>query len=413
MNPKEVFLLSLDALNERKVRTLLTVLMVVVGSSLMVILNGLSAGQLDFTQQQLNQLADNVLTVTPGQRSFRSADDTTTSIVINSVVVSRINSLPYVDEVVAQYTGSMDLSSQGRTLRTSVISMDPEKVYVMYPKLTLIEGSVIKKTDPSAILVGHLVANPDGSTFPIFSVGQTIKASRTFVDDNGQQQTDSRIFSVSGIMELTGSSQIDRAVIINQASGNTFLQKSGKYDRLWVVSSSPELVDVVESEIRELYGSVIGISSSQSSLQFRQNLVSGFNSFILSIGVIALVVGAVGIITTLYTSVNERIKEIGTMKAIGAQNFNILFLFLVEALLIGLMGGTLGIIIGITAGYGLGSALISFMPRGGSPSTIVPIYLLEDLAKVWLLSVGLSIAAGIFPAWKASRLSPLIALRRE
>lgn len=411
MNPKEVFLLSFDALNERKARTILTVLMVVVGSSLMIVLNGLSAGQLALTQQQLNQLADNVLTITPGQRSFRSADDTSSSIVINSVVVSRIDSLPYVDEVVTQYTGSMDLSSQGKTLRTSVISMDPEKVYVYLPNLKLTEGSVIKGSDPSAMLVGYTVANPDGSTSPIISVGQTIKASRTYVDDNGQQKTDSRIFSVSGIMESTGNSQIDRAVVINQVTGNTFLQKSGKFDRLWVVAGSPELVDIVESGIRELYGSVIGISSSQSNLQFRQDLVSGFNSFILSIGVIALIVGAVGIITTLYTSVNERIKEIGTMKAIGAQSSNILSLFLVEALLIGLMGGTLGIIIGIIAGYGLGSSLLSFMPRGGS--SITPIFLVDDLVKVWLLSVGLSIAAGILPAWKASQLSPLIALRRE
>lgn len=411
MNPKEVFLLSVDALNERKVRTILTVLMVVVGSSLMIVLNGLSAGQLALTQEQLNQLADNVLTVTPGQRSFRSADDTSSSIVINSVVVSRIDSLPYVDEVVTQYTGSMDLSSQGKTIRTSVLSMDPEKVYVYLPNLKLTEGSVIKSNDASAILVGYTVANPDGSTFPIISVGQTIKASRTYVDDNGQQKTDSRIFSVSGIMESTGNSQIDRAVIINQATGNSFLQKSGKFDRLWVVASSPELVDIVESGIRELYGSVIGISSSQSNLQFRQDLVSGFNSFILSIGVIALIVGAVGIITTLYTSVTERIKEIGTMKAIGAQSSNILALFLVEALLIGLIGGTLGIVIGIIAGYGLGASLFSFMPRGGS--SITPIYLVDDLVKVWLLSVGLSIAAGILPAWKASQLSPLIALRRE
>jgi putative ABC transport system permease protein len=411
LNPKEVFILSIDALNDRKVRTLLTVLMVVVGSSLMVVLNGLSAGQLAFTQQQLNQLADNVLTVTPGQRSFRSVDTTTTSILINSVVVSRIDSLPYVDEVVPQYTGSMDLSSQGTALRTSVISMDPEKVYVMLPNLKLTEGSVIKKTDPSAILVGYSVANPDGSTFPIISVGQTIKASRTYVDDNGKQQTDSRIFSVSGIMELTGNPQMDRSVIINQATGNTFLQKSGKYDRLWVVASSSELVDVVEKGIKDLYGSTIGVSSLQSNLQFRQEFVSGFNSFILSIGVIALIVGAVGIITTLYTSVNERVKEIGTMKAIGAQSTNILSLFLVEAFLIGILGGTLGIIIGISAGYGLGSMLFSFTP-GGGPS-ITPIFLPVDLVKVWLLSVGLSIAAGIFPAWKASQLSPLVALRRE
>jgi len=410
LNIGEVFRLSFEALNERKVRTILTVLMVVVGSSLMVGLNGLSAGQLYSTEQQLNQLADNVLTVTPGQRSFRSVD-TTPSIVFNSAVVQKINSLPYIDIVVPQYTGSIDLNSQGRVIRSSVIAMDPQKVYAMIPNLELTEGSVIKSNDPSAILVGNTIAVPDGATSPIISVGQTIKATHTYVDEDGEQQEDSRVFSVSGIMELTGNPRIDRSVLINESVGNSFLKKSGKYDSLWVVAQSSALVNVVQSEIRDLYGTTIGISSLQQSLQFRQNFIGGFNSFILSIGVIAMFVGAVGIITTLYTSVTERIKEIGTMKAIGAQSTNILSLFLVEALIIGILGGTFGIAIGIGAGYSLTFLLFSNLPFGGSG--ITPIFVFEDLIKVWLLSVSLSIVAGIYPAWKASRLSPLIALRRE
>ena len=410
MNIGEVFRLSFEALNERKVRTILTVLMVVVGSSLMVGLNGLSAGQLYSTEQQLNQLADNVLTVTPGQRSFRSVD-TSPSIVFNSAVVQKINSLPYIDIVVPQYTGSIDLNSQGRVIRSSVIAMDPQKVYAMIPNLELVEGSVIKSNDPSAILVGNTIAVPDGATSPIISVGQTIKATHTYVDEDGEQQEDSRVFSVSGIMEVTGNPRIDRSVLINESVGNSFLKKSGKYDSLWVVAQSSALVNVVQSEIRDLYGTTIGISSLQQSLQFRQSFIGGFNSFILSVGVIAMFVGAVGIITTLYTSVTERIKEIGTMKAIGAQSTNILSLFLVEALIIGILGGTFGIAIGIGAGYSLTFLLFSNLPFGGSG--ITPIFVFEDLIKVWLLAVSLSIVAGIYPAWKASRLSPLIALRRE
>ena len=99
------------------------------------------------------------------------------------------------------------------------------------------------------------------------------------------------------------------------------------------------------------------------------------------------------------------------MKAIGAQSTNILSLFLVEALIIGILGGTFGIAIGIGAGYSLTFLLFSNLPTGGSG--ITPIFVIEDLVFVWLLSVSLSIAAGIYPAWKASRLSPLIALRRE
>jgi putative ABC transport system permease protein len=409
LNPKETFALSLSALNERKVRTFLTVLMVIVGSSLMIVLNGMSAGQTQFIDNQLNQLADNVLTVSPGQRSFRSVD-TTPSIIFNSVVVSRIDSLPYVKNVVPQYSGSTDLNSQARVLRVSVLAMNPEDIYVSVPGLELEPGSVIKPNDPSAILVGTSIANPDGSTFPIVTLGQSLKLTFTSVGDNGEQESESRVFVVSGILKESGDFSLDRSVIIKESVGNSFLKKSGKYDRLLVVAQSSELVDEVEKDIQDLYGTSIGISSLQSRLQFRQAFTEGNNAFILSIGVIALVVGAVGIITTLYTSVTERIKEIGTMKAIGTQSSSILSLFLIEALLIGLIGGTSGVIVGILAGNLLSSIISSPIP--GTPS-IEPVFQIMDLMKVWILSVGLSVLAGILPAWKASRLSPLIALRRE
>src|SRR5438445_1249126 len=115
MHPKEIFSLSFDALKDRKVRTVLTILMVLVGSSLMVGLNGLSAGQGAFVSQQLNQLATNVLFVSSGQRSFNT-DTSATSIILNSVAVSKIRSLPYVEDVVPEYTGSVTLNSQGSIL---------------------------------------------------------------------------------------------------------------------------------------------------------------------------------------------------------------------------------------------------------------------------------------------------------
>ena len=410
MNTKEIFILSITALNERKVRTILTIMMVVVGCSLIVVLNGLSAGQTAFLEQQLNNLAANVLTVTPGQRSFSSVT-TTPSIVFNSVVVNKMNSLPYVDEVIPQYSANVQINSQARIQQSSLLAMNPEKLYVRLPNLEMEDNSVIKQNDPSAILIGNSVAYPAGSTIPIVTIGQSVKITYSYVDDQGEQQEDSRVFVVSGILKESGDRSIDRSVIINEITGNTLLKKSGKFDSLMVVAQTPELVEVVSQEITDLYGSSIGISSLKSRLQFRQSFTEGNNAFIISVGVIALVVGAVGIVTTLYNSVTERIKEIGTMKAIGAKSSSILILFLIEALLIGIIGGSVGIIAGIIVGHGLSSLLAP--PGFGSSSVIEPVYYAVDLVKVWLLSVSLSVIAGILPAWKASTLSPLAALRRE
>jgi len=78
------------------------------------------------------------------------------------------------------------------------------------------------------------------------------------------------------------------------------LKKSGKFDSLLVVAQSSELVDVVEEEIKELYGSTIGVSSLKQRLEFRQGFIGGFNAFILSIGVTAMFVGAVGIVPAAF-----------------------------------------------------------------------------------------------------------------
>ncbi len=405
----EIFSLSYEALKDRKIRSILTILMVVVGSSLMVGLNGLSAGQSAFVSRQLNQLADNVLFVGSGQQNFRS-ETASASIIINSVMVSKIKSLPYVQDVIPEYTGSVSINSQGNTLRSSVVALDPQKLTMIVPNIQFVDGSTTKPNDRSAMIVGDSIANPPGSTTPLISLGQTVKITFSFTDANGNPQKESRTYVVSAMMQPTGYNQYDRAVIINEDSGNSLFHKSGKFDTLVVAAQSSDSVDTVQQEITGIYGSTLGVTTPKALIAIRQNFTQGNSAFILSIGVIALVVGAVGIVTTLYTSVTERIREIGTMKAIGAQNRDILSLFLVEAVLIGILGATAGSLAGIGAGYALSS--ISFNP-GGNATSISPIFLPVDMIKVWILSVVLSIGAGLFPAWKASLMSPMVALRKE
>ena len=131
------------------------------------------------------------------------------------------------------------------------------------------------------------------------------------------------------------------------------------------------------------------------------------------IALVALLVGSVGIATTMFTSVTERTREIGIMKAIGAQNSTILALFLVEALIIGLLGAVIGLLVGVGGGYALVTEFSSASKTHGLLSNLAPVFLINDLARVFGISVGLSIEAGLYPAWKTSKLSPIVALRRE
>lgn len=414
MNIFQIFSLSFDALKERKVRSALTVLMVVVGSALMTALNGLGAGFGAFIDDQFSQLAPNILFVTSAQQSSQGpiggGPPPAPKITLNEAVVSRIRSLPFVDDVIQSYQGQITLQSRGKSVDTTVFSIDPQKLYVIAPTIKFVEGSSIRQNDPSAIILSDRVANPPGDDVPFATIGQSLRVTYTFVDpDTGKQEEESKSFVVSGIMKPTGNPTIDNAVVFNRVSGDALLNKAGKYDALLVAAEDGDHVAIVEEEIRKLYGNDIGITTPEAILETIQQFTSGFTSFILSIALVALLVGGVGIITTLYTSVMERIREIGTMKAIGAQNGFILSLFLAEAMTIGIFGATLGMTLGIVGGY----VLVASFAQGPDASGLTPVFLPTDLAYVWALSVGLSILAGSYPAWKASRLPPIVALRRE
>ena len=415
-NFKQIFVLSFDALKERKARSALTILMVVVGGGLMIAINGMSAGQSAFVTKQLNFLAPNIMFVSSGQHGFRGPEGPPT-IIFNSEVVNRIKSLPYVQQVIPEYQGQLQLNAMGNVENAQVMGMDPTKLVVIAPSLQLVPGSSIQANNPACILVGDSVANPPGLTTPFVTVGQTVKATYSYADPTtGKLLTASRSFVVTAILAPTGNNQIDKAVVINEATANSLFHKSGKYDSMAVAAISGDYVDAVQQEITSIYGSNnIGVITPKAILQTRERFQSGNSAFILDIAFISLLVGAVGIITTLYTSVNERVKEIGTMKAIGAKNSFILSLFMSEALLIGLIGSTLAIVMGVNLAY----ILSGFSPGGGGPgggggasSHISPIFIPHDILNVWILSALLSLAAGIFPAWKASGLSPLEALRR-
>jgi putative ABC transport system permease protein len=416
MNFKEIFALSIDALRERKTRSALTIMMVVVGSSLMVALNGMTAGFSNFINFQFSKLAPNILFVTSAQSDggndpFGGGPPPAPKITLNEAVVSRIRSLPFVDDVIPSYQAGITLEAGGKSTQTTVFSIDPQKLYVIAPTITFVEGSSIRQNDPSAILLSDRVANPPGESTPFAVVGQTVRATYTFVDpDTGKQESESRSFVVSGIMEPTGNPTIDSAVVFNRIAGNAMLQKASKYDALLVAATSGEYVNTVEEQIRRLYGNDIGITTPQAILETINEFIAGFSSFTTSIALVALLVGAVGIITTLYTSVTERIREIGTMKAIGAQNSFILMLFLAEALTIGILGASAGMGVGVMGGFVL---IAGFASQDPASQSLTPVFLAQDMGTVWGLSVGLAVLAGMYPAWRASRTPPIVALRRE
>jgi putative ABC transport system permease protein len=416
MNFKQIFILSFNAIKERKVRSILTILMVMAGSSLLVAVNGFSAGFTEFFNKQFSNLAPNILFVSSVPQSedggraplvSGNSPSPTAKITLNLAVVSRIGSLPFVDEVEPSFQETVTVSSRGDSKNNPVLSVDPNALTIIAPTLEYMEGSSIREGDPSAAILAEDVAFPPGEDVPFAQIGEAIRLTYSFVDEAGNTQENSKNFVVSGIMESTGNPTIDNAIVINLEAGNSLLQRAGKYDSLFVAAEDSDSVDAVEQQIKAVYKNNIGITTVKAILETVEEFTAGITSFLFGIAVISLIVGAVGIITTLFTSVVERTKEIGTLKAIGAQGTTILILFLVEALIIGILGGSIGLLGGIGGGYMLTRA----GPGAGEGPPLEPVYLPLDMVRVWITSVILSMVAGFLPAWKASRVTPIAALR--
>ena len=138
---------------------------------------------------------------------------------------------------------------------------------------------------------------------------------------------------------------------------------------------------------------------------------------------VSLLVASVGIITTLQTSMMERVKEIGLLKALGFTRNLILGLFFGEAMIIGILGGGIGVFLGMGLSYGMtlflgsgfqmGNQPMNPMGGGGFSLVLTPAFDPWNMVGTWILCIILSMISGFYPSWRASRLDPVVALRQE
>jgi putative ABC transport system permease protein len=182
---------------------------------------------------------------------------------------------------------------------------------------------------------------------------------------------------------------------------------------------STDNVPNVQLAIQTLYGSNVNVISAGSIASSITAITSQMTVFLGSIGGVSLIVAAVGITNTMYVAVIERTREIGVLKALGFNRSQIMSMFLSEAVVTGIFGG----IFGTMAGYGLAFVLGGALNFGGGGrgvggvgqvfSSTGPIFTPQLIVFSLLFPIGLTVVAGLYPAWLASRMNPIDALKYE
>ena len=387
---------ALKNLRREGVRTFLTLIGVVIGIAAIVALLSVGQGLNQAVATQLDQLGSNTIYVIPGNPYSMSASRVT----ITESDLDRIKSVNNVTDVIPLYISPVTVTYKDEKFGATIMGADIEDAQVFFDLgyYEVIEGQMLSKNSDSSILIG------DKFAADAFSKEISV---RRILFLNGQE------FKVAGIIKQTTQSEVSSANLIMMS--DTAIRKIAPNigpSETWVRTSSSldvrDVADKITNYFDKKYGekSVYVISSDQ--LLEQVNSIFGLITlFLVGIGSISIVVGGVGIMNAMVTSVVERTKEIGIMKALGASDLKVLTIFVLEAGFIGMIGGIIGILIG----YGLSILVAIIGAQSGFPL---------EAAISWEITLGalafsmlLGMTAGAIPAYRAARMDPIEALRFE
>ena len=404
---KDYFLLAFGNLRHRGLRSWLTMLGIFIGIAAVVSLITMGQGLQEAITGQLGSLSIDRLTIQNKQTGFAPPG----AAVVEKLdeddlkIVEGING---IDKVVTRLirVGSLtynDISGFGFAVDLPNTDEGADFIYESF-NLKAEEGRLLKSDDRGKILLGHRFLKTEDFEKD-FRVGAKLKLN-------------DKDFEIVGFLEQSSSFQINSLVMVTNQDLEDLLNIEKEYDLIIVkVQDKDDLEQIaeeIERKLRKERDEKIGeesftVETPIQSLSTVNDVLNVVNIIVVGIAMISLFVGGVGIANTMYTSIVERTREIGIMKAIGAKNSDVLMIFLFESGLLGLVGGTIGVAIGILLGEGaeyIGKVVIGTNLLQAS----FPWYLIVG-SLVFSFLIGTM--SGVFPAYQASKLKPADALRYE
>ena len=401
---RDYFNIAVGTFTHRKMRTFLTLIGIIIGIAAVVALISLGQGLQAEIGNQFNTLGADKIFVIPGNSIFGFSD--VELLDKDFKVIERVNGVDIVSGIVFKLAR---VKKGDESIYTWVwgLSVDDKEAYEMIVEMIgsgVVEGRDLKSNDRYSAL-GTVRIYKDNLVFdkPV-KVGDKLEIE-------GQK------FKIVGGLSQIGNPQDDSAIIIPLETARDIFNEPEKWDQLFVQVKDGVLPSKVAEEIKKDLRKSRDVDEGDEdfTVQTTEEILETFSSifniisiFLIGIAGISLLVGGVGIMNTMYTSVLERTQEIGIMKAIGAKNKDVFLIFVIEAGIVGLVGGIIGILVGV----GL-SKLVAF---GGSASGITliraefpPYLIFGSLAFAFIVGC----AAGALPAMQAAKLNPVEALRYE
>ena len=402
---KDYLSLALGNLKHRGLRSWLTLLGIVIGIAAVVSLISLGQGLEKAITGQFSDLSADRLTIQnigtgfgpPGSTSVRKLSEHDIEIIkrvsgISEVIprLIRIVSFEYNDVRTFEYAGSMPDNQD-----------DIEYIYKSL-SFELEEGKLISSDDDGKVLLGNDFIDTE-------KFGKKLRVGSKII-------LQGREFEVSGFLKKAGSFQLNSVVFMGEKDLKEILKIGDEIDIIIVQIIDKNRIEKVAEDIKKELrkdrhlkdgDEDFSVETPLQSLGSVNLVLDIINIIVTGIAAISLLVGGIGVANSMFTSVLERKKEIGVMKAVGAKNSDILWLFLIESGLIGLVGGLVGAVLGLGFAFA-----VSLAANAGFGSNIISVSISYPLLLASLaFSFVLGIFFGIIPALQASKLKPVEALR--
>jgi putative ABC transport system permease protein len=406
MTLTELFSESVEVLRTNKMRTMLSMLGIVIGIGSVITLMTLGKAAQVSTVERISELGTNLLTISPGGASsgfLRSSREGGTSLTYEDfLAIQSEERITSVGKVAAEYSSNLQAAYGRNNTNVSVKGITPD--YFFIRNIEIEYGSEITESDMELLnkvaIVGYTTASDlfEGKN----PLGKNVKI-------NGVS------YKIIGITKEKGSGGFDNsdeAVFIPLTTGQKTLFGVTHVSTIYVNASDQENVDIAESQvgyyllerhnIKEPTDADFSIRSSEDLLETISEVTGTFTTLLAGIAAISLVVGGIGIMNIMLVTVTERTREIGIRKALGAKRKTITNQFLIESIILTITGGIIGVLLGV---------VLSFIIT--AKMELPQVLAVESIGLAVIVSCVIGILFGWYPAQRASKLQPIDALRYE
>jgi putative ABC transport system permease protein len=395
--------MSAKGLLERKSRVVLNILGILIGCAAVSGLISVAAGMNNQIRDQLTIIGTNTLFIVPEEAEEAASTLSATQILSQDgiswrdrEIIESTKGVSLISEI-SSNVGSFTI--KGITYEVKVLGFGDH-----FPKINqdvkLDEGRFFIRGDNAVAIIGRNIAFPQNEEEEVVGLGDRLKL---IVRVRGEPKEIT--LRVMGVLEEHGSLfglNVDDVIGIPFRTYDKLFEQGGSCAIVQAYIEDSIEINSVADDLEENLGDAYFVVSPSAALEVQKQVTGTIQAVLGGIAAISMFVAGIGIVNTMTISVNERTKEIGTLKAIGAKNTDILLLFISEAVYTGFIGGLVGVAFGFSIGKLVGKYI-------GLP---VEINLMLGLGTL-VFAVFTSLVSGARPAWNAAKLNPVEALRKE